>query len=59
MNKTYVLPLAASVLALSFASQNAFATCAEIKAAGNLKAVASVIVPADPSQMVVLDYQCG
>jgi len=47
MNKIYALSLTAGVLAVSFASQNAFATCAEIKAAGNLKAIASVIVPAD------------
>ena len=30
MNKTYALPLVAGVLAMSFVSQNAFATCKDI-----------------------------
>lgn len=51
MNKSYILPLAAGVLALSFASQNAFATCKDIddaaKAKGGLQAIAASIVPSD------------
>lgn len=49
MNKTYALPLVAGILAVSFASQNAFATCADIAAAGSLEDIAATVVNAKDS----------